>query len=300
MARRLFQISAISIALAVVLVILGLREARRPVEVARYDVRVPAMRCAAEPFRVVVIGDLHISPAVTPPERVAAVVEQANALRPDLILLVGDYFSTSWPSDYASRFGGLAPLGALRPRIAKVAILGNNDWQDGAQIARILAQQGVAVLNNGVVVTPEVAIKGLAELTSNSWSPTLIEKRYQISLKRQGIVPPPLTFWLAHHPAIFDRIPRTGDMMFAGHTHGGQFLPGITLPAIKAVVALGRLLGMRAGWPAEQYVRGLYALGDKRMIVTSGVGTSVLPLRLGVPPEIVLARFSGCGGFGVH
>lgn len=296
--RRLWQISVILIALTSLFIILGLREARQPVGVARYKMRVAAMPCTTKPFRVAVIGDLHISPSVTPPERVATVVEQANALNPDLVLLVGDYFSTTWPDGYASQFAGLEPLGKLKPRIATVAILGNNDWQDGQQIAQILTLKGIIVLNNGVVVTPEVAIKGLAELTSNSWSPTLIEKRYEISLKRQRIAPPPLTIWLAHHPAIFDRLNSTGDVLFAGHTHGGQFLPTITLPAIKSVIALGRLLGLRAGWPAEQYVHGVYRSGNKRMIVTSGVGTSILPLRLAVPPEIVLTSFSGCDSSG--
>ena len=296
MARRLVQISVILIAVVALLIILGLREARRSVVIAQYQIHVAALRCTPRPFRVVVVGDLHISPSVTTPERVAAVVEQANALKPDLVLLVGDYLSTAWPSGYASQYGALAPLRNLKPRLASVAILGNNDLNDGAQITQLLKANGIFVLNNGVFVTPEVAVKGLAELTSNNWRPSLVEKGYENALKRLRIAPPPLTLWLAHHPGMFDRIPSTGDMMFAGHTHGGQFLPVITLPVIKGVVVVGRLMGLRAGWPAEQYVRGLYTSGKKQMIVTSGVGTSILPLRLGVPPEIVLAVFSGCGG----
>ena len=297
MTRLAFRILLSLIAVAALLILLGIREARKPVVVAQYTVSAPGMRCSHRPLRVVVVGDLHISSIVTPPAQIAEVVRRANALRPDLVVLVGDYFSNWWPADEASRLEGLAPLAGLKPRIGTVAILGNNDWRDGeGQISAILKRVGVTVLNNDVFVTPEVAVKGIAEITSNTANPPLVEERYASQLALQRIAAPPLTLWLAHDPIMFGRVKTTGDMLFTGHTHGGQFLPEITLPVIRTVVAMGRSLGWRAGWPAEHYVRGAYVSGDKRMIVTSGVGTSVLPLRLGVPPEIMLARFTGCVG----
>ena len=286
-------------AAALVLIVLGEREAREPVHVAPYTVHVPAMRCDGRSFRVVVMGDLHISSLTTRPAQIKQAVDQANALRPDLVVMVGDYFSRWWPDDAAGRQEGLAPLAGLRPRIGTFAILGNNDISDGAeQISAILSRVRVKPLVNDAYVAPEVAVMGVAEITSNTANPVLVEERYAAKLATIRTPPPPLTIWLAHNPLMIERMASTGDMLFTGHTHGGQILPGLTVPLIDTVIALGRGLGFDIGWPAERYVRGFYRNGPKRMIVTSGIGTSGPPLRLGVPPEIMLVSFTGCPGGG--
>lgn len=283
----------------IALTMIGIAGARAPVTVARYAVHVPGMRCAARPFRVVVLGDLHVSSLTARPAMIRQAVERANALRPDLVVMVGDYFSHWWPTDAAGRLVGLAPLKGLRPRIGTFAILGNNDISDGAdQISAILSQVGVKVLVNDAVVTPEVAVMGVAEITSNTANPVLVEERYAARLATARLAPPPLTIWLAHNPLMIERVASTGDMLFTGHTHGGQILPGLTVPLIDAGIGFGRSLGFDIGWPTERYVRGFYRDGAKRMIVTSGIGTSGLPMRLGVQPEIMLVRFSGCSGGG--
>ena len=299
MMRWLFRSMLVMGAVGLVLIALGIREARAPVRVATYSVRAPAMRCEGRPFRVVVMGDLHISSLTTRPAQIKQAVDQANALRPDLVVMVGDYFSRWWPDDAAGRQEGLAPLAGLRPRIGTFAILGNNDISDGAeQISAILSRVGVKPLVNDAYVAPEVAVMGVAEITSNTANPVLVEERYAAKLATIRTPPPPLTIWLAHNPLMIERMGSTGDMLFTGHTHGGQILPGLTVPLIDTVIALGRGLGFDIGWPAERYVRGFYRNGPKRMIVTSGIGTSGPPLRLGVPPEIMLVSFTGCPGGG--
>ncbi len=299
MARWLFRLTILIGAAVLLLVALGFREARETVHVASYAVHAPGMRCAPRPFRVVVMGDLHLSSLTTRPAQIKRAVDKANALRPDLVVMVGDYFSQWWPNDDAGHLEGLAPLAGLRPRIGTFAILGNNDVTDGAEgISATLSRLGVKVLVNDAFVTPEVAVMGVAELTSNTANPVLVEERYATKLAIARIAPPPLTIWLAHNPVMIERVRSTGDMLFTGHTHGGQFLPGISVPVIDAAVRVGRALGFATGWPAERYVRGFYRAGDRRMIVTSGIGESVLPLRLGVPPEIMLVRFTGCDDAG--
>lgn len=299
MARWLFRLTMVTGAAVLLLVALGVREARETVHVANYTVHAPGMRCVSRPFRVVVMGDLHLSSLTRGPAQIKRAVDKANALRPDLVVMVGDYFSQWWPNDDAGHLAGLAPLAALRPRIGTFAILGNNDVSDGADgISATLSRLGVKVLVNDAFVTPEVAVMGVAELTSNTANPVLVEERYAARIASARIAPPPLTIWLAHNPVMIERVRSTGDMLFTGHTHGGQFLPGILVPVIDAAVSVGRALGFATGWPAERYVRGFYRAGDRRMIVTSGIGESVLPLRLGVPPEIMLVRFTGCDDAG--
>jgi predicted MPP superfamily phosphohydrolase len=79
---------------------------------------------------------------------------------------------------------------------------------------------------------------------------------------------------LTHNPAIFPRIPARASLVLAGHTHGGQIsLPGVGQPA-------------QWGKPENRYIRGEYKDGERRLFVSPGIGTSILPMRIGVPPEI--------------
>ncbi|MGE3747077.1 MAG: metallophosphoesterase [Sphingomonadaceae bacterium] len=297
MKRRLIRWLSLALCTAAVIVaIFGFISARAPITVAHYRVHAPGLRCTSPPFRVVVIGDLHVSDWTTPPTKVAEAVARANAERPDLVLLVGDYFGQGWPEDRAARAAGLAPLPALRPRIATVAILGNNDWIDGApQITGILSRMGVVVLDNDALVTPEVSVMGVADISSDTANPLRAIERAAAKRAAMHLPPAPLSLWLAHDAMMFDRVETTGNMLFTGHTHGGQVLPDITIPLIRPMVQAARAFGFKASWPAEKYVRGHYHESGKRMIETSGIGTSGLPQRLGVPPEILTASFTGCG-----
>lgn len=289
------RIALVFVGIAAVILTLGVREARQPVMVTRFAVKVPAMGCGSRPLEVIVIGDIHLSSGLTPSDRVTAMVAAVNRLEPDLVLLVGDYLEDGFSRDTASVIGALAPLGALKPRIASVAVLGNNDWDRGpGPVVHALQAVDVHVLENDAFITPEVAVMGLAELTSNTANPPLVEERYDSRLALTKKLPPPLTIWLTHNPVMFDRVATTGDMMFAGHTHGGQILPVLTLPVLRTLADAMAGSGLRRGWSADRYVGGYYRDGEKRMIVTTGVGTSTLPVRLGVPPEVVAVRFSGC------
>ncbi len=77
-----------------------------------------------------------------------------------------------------------------------------------------------------------------------------------------------------HEPDSFPGVPASVALTLAGHTHGGQVkLPLVGTPVTNT--ALG-------------YVRGRYVVGGRTLIVSSGLGTTALPIRLGVPPEIVV------------
>lgn len=269
----------------------GRREARSFPVITRYDLPPRPGHCSARPLQLAVVGDLHVSADTVPPAAVARLVAAINALHPDYVLLVGDYLGDDWPRTRQGIAAALAPLAGLRPRVGTAAVLGNNDWIDGpGLVARQLTAANIHVLRNDAWVTPDAAFMGIEELISNTANPVLAQERYVAAVERGDRRPRALRFWLAHQPILFDRVPTTGTLLVAGHTHGGQILPAITLPVGRSLL---RMLGI-TGWPAENYDRGFYQRGAERMLVTSGIGTSGPPLRLGVPPEIALVSVRPC------
>lgn len=275
-------------------VVAARREARQPAAVALYHMSVTASNCPTRPLRIAVAGDLHVS-AITPPGALAEAVRRINAERPDYVLLVGDYLGHDWPRDSAGVDAAIRPLAALRPRVGTAAVLGNNDWADApVRIAAALAGAGVHVLGNDAWITPDVVVLGVKDLVTDDANPQQALDRYGAALRAGRATPPPLQFWIAHQPEMLDRMATTGDLLFTGHTHGGQVLPAFTVPVARSVTGMLRALGWGADWPAERYGRGIYRQGGKRMIVTSGLGVSTLPLRLGVPPEVILLSVPSC------
>ncbi|WP_169799473.1 metallophosphoesterase [Novosphingobium lentum] len=276
---------------------IGRREAQAIPVVVRYAVAPLAGQCPPQALRIAVVSDLHVSPRTTPPATIAAMVDTIDRQQPDLVLLAGDYLAPSYRDDPIDLSVAFAPLARLHPRLGTVAVLGNNDWiRDRVAIGAALERVGITVLHNDAMVTPEVAVLGTEELISNTANPVLADERYRTKLAEGHLPPPARRIWLAHQPAMFDRMGTTGDLLVTGHTHGGQFLPWLSLPLGRVYMRAAAALGFRGGWPAESYVRGLYRHGTKRMLVTSGVGTSGPPVRLGVPPEIAVIDMPACQG----
>ena len=81
---------------------------------------------------------------------------------------------------------------------------------------------------------------------------------------------------LTHNGDIFPRVPQRVQLLLAGHTHGGQ----VRLPLIGSVISSSGL--------GERYERGHVFENGHHLFVTTGIGTSILAVRFGVPPEIVL------------
>ncbi|UAK23392.1 metallophosphoesterase [Sphingomonas nostoxanthinifaciens] len=280
---------------AATLLAVAFAEARRDPIVISYRLAEPRLSCAASPLRAALIADLHLRAGDE--ARLARIVAETNALRPDLILLAGDFFGGDGPpsDDAAARL--LAPLAELRAHDGVVAVLGNNDWHDGApRAATALTLAGVRLIGNDAFVTPRAAVLGIEELYSNTANPPLAQERLASDLLLTHRAAPPVTIWMAHNPTLFDRVRGMEGTMVTGHTHGGQIWPAMTVPLMRWIGRTAHPLAIGFGWSSGRYVRGLYRRGSARMIVTSGIGTSTLPLRLGVPPEIVAIDFTGCPG----
>ena len=246
---------------------------------------------AGSKLRIVALADIHACRPWMTAERIASLVEDANALQPDLIVLLGDYIAGMrlvtdqvTPSQWAAALSGLkAPLGVL-------SILGNHDWWNdgfaqragaGPTIARkALEKVGIPVLENDVVWLEKDGhgfwIAGLADQLA--LRPTKDRTGFRGlddldgTLARVSDTSPVIL--LAHEPDIFPKVPWRVSLTLSGHTHGGQV----------------RLFGYSPVVPSRfgnRYAYGHVVENDRNLIVSGGLGFSILPLRFGVRPEIL-------------
>lgn len=215
-------------------------------------------------LRIVHLSDFHYGPMVNP-DHLKRAVQAANELRPDLIALTGDYISQD--RSYAEPCAEV--IGKLRARHGIYAVLGNHDhWTDAALIADLFRAEDVRVLiNEGARIDLHGESFWLAGVDD-----TMVGLE-DLSLAMAGSCDEEFKLLLAHNPIILRRAARAGvDLVLSGHTHGGQ--------------VAWRSETSRSGRPRRRLLRGLGRRGNTQIYVTRGLGTVVLPIRYGCPPEI--------------
>jgi hypothetical protein len=234
--------------------------------VKRVVVPIRGLPDAAEGLRLVHLSDFHLHP-VTQLDHIRKAIEVANGLKPDLILLTGDYVT-----DYAEAIFELAPvLGRLDANYGVFAILGNHDlWTDRAVVQRGLAEAGIPVLvNDGVTVPIGRGALHVAGL-DDAWSgqPDLDRALRSCPAGVPAVL-------LAHEPDFADAYsqdPRVS-LQLSGHSHGGQVrLPG-----------LGALILPPYG---KKYDYGLYRVRDMWLYTNPGLGLVVPGVRFNCRPEV--------------
>jgi uncharacterized protein len=261
-----------SAALAAMLVLLflgvGLWNATRPPQLVEARLPLAGLPPGSE-LRVLVMGDTHFGFPDMGTGRLLRIVSQANVQKPDLIVLTGDYWGgkiLDWPHIRLEQ--ALPPMAALKAPLGAWAVMGNHDVAEWTPRIMALQVQPRMLVNAHVDVGPLVVVglnsasegadagKALAGLPAGK--PVLM-------LLHEGD-------FLAH----MTKPPANPVLVLSGHTHGGQ----IVLPIIGSVgrVVMGETLCNR----------GTCMINGWRVFVTSGVGTSWLPVRYGVPPEIVV------------
>jgi predicted MPP superfamily phosphohydrolase len=247
----------------------------------------PSAWPAGRRLSITVIADLHVGGPNLGRERVREVVELANAQQSDLIVLLGDYVAThAFVTERVPYDVWAGELGALKAPLGTWAVLGNHDWRVGASaVRRALSGAGIPVLENDVV--------RLGEGASRFWLAGLGDQlAYKIGHSRYvGVDDLPGTLrqvtgaepliLLAHEPDIFTRVPDRVALTIAGHTHGGQ----VRLPLIWPVFVPSAY--------GARFAYGHIVEQSRHMIVSGGIGTSIVPARLGIPPEIVRIQLGG-------
>src|SRR5262245_37299544 len=264
--------------------------------VARYDLK-PARWPVGLDLKIAALADIHACEPWMSPARIRSIVEHTNSLGADLIVLLGDYVTghryTIGPvaaRDWADALSGLtAPLGVH-------AILGNHEWwEDGAvqrsrqgppRSRRALEAVGIPVYDNDVVRLKKAGqpfwLAGLGDQLA-FWP-----ARRRFPGRRYGVDDLTATLakvtddapvvLLAHEPDIAVQVPERVSLVLSGHTHGGQI----------------RLFGWSPVTPSRYGNRFAYGHVRERcdLIVSGGLGCSIMPVRIGVPPELTLVTLS--------
>jgi predicted MPP superfamily phosphohydrolase len=251
------------------------------------------------PLKIAVIADIHACEPWMPAERIGAIVDLANAQKPDLTVLLGDFvgkqhFVTRYvpPGAWAEQLARLeAPLGVY-------AILGNHDWwsaamptdppDDAQSVRATLRSVRIPILENRAIRLSlrnrPFWLVGLGDQLAHRLGPHHTRGDDDLGAALREIRDDAPTILLAHEPFVFPRVPDRVALTLCGHTHGGQ----VNFPIIGAPFT-PRARGVKP------YVYGVYAEGARRLVVSGGLGTSHLPVRIMRPPEVVSVTLRGDG-----
>ena len=246
------------------------------------------------PLKIAVLADIHMGEPFVTLDRLKRIVTRTNALGADLIVILGDleaghpFLSAKVPMEETAKV-----LAGLSAPMGRFAILGNHDWwHDRAaqargggpnRIAELLRASGVPVMQNEAVRLGEGAASGPFWLAG-------LDDQLAIGvgdMKFRGLDDLPGTeaqitddapaILLAHEPDIFSDVPDRFCLTLSGHTHGGQV----------------RLFGYSPIVPSKygnRYAYGHVREGARDLVVSGGIGCSILPVRFGVVPEITLVE----------
>lgn len=249
-------------------------EEARTITVTETEIELRHWPSVFDGLRVAFLTDLHASPQ-TPCAFLERVVDETNRLQPDLILLGGDYVTRG--TEYIRPVAQV--LGKLRAPLGIYGVMGNHDHVAGtAPIRSALQQVGIVdVTNSGrwlKVDGSRVRIAGVGDL----W-----HDRQDLNAALAGVTDRDPVILLSHNPDYAMKLTdlRVG-LVLSGHTHGGQ----IRLPQVGALITNSKY--------GSRLLSGLISIDILQLYVSRGVGTVVVPLRYGSPPEIALLTLRGC------
>ncbi|MBI3929068.1 MAG: metallophosphoesterase [Armatimonadetes bacterium] len=280
LSRRRFLAGGSAVAAAVAVGGTGVID-RNVLQVTRHNLELPGLSSELSGLRIAMIADLHLGEHNSA-DFVAEAVRQVNELKPDLVVIPGDFIDSSYGyfAEAARVLRKLeAPLGAL-------GTLGNHDHWEGADRGgrQVLEQAGIRLIDNQRrflgrdrrwtedVESAALAIAGVGDL----WAGTV-----DLEQALAGIPESVPRVLLSHNPDVAEEPQALAchhrvDVMLSGHTHGGQ----IAFPVVGALVVPSRY--------GQKYASGWVSGPRWRVYVTRGVGTTGIPVRIGVPPEITL------------
>ena len=191
--------------------------------------------------------------------------------KPDLILLAGDYVIHGVPGgQFVSPQESATHLARLSAPLGVFAVLGNHDWwHDGPATMAAFQQVGIQVLEDASISiksgTCEFWLAGISDF---------MEGAHDVPLALSQIPEDGTILAFTHNPDIFPEVPSRVTLTIAGHTHGGQvYLPLVGRPVVPSEYG-------------ERFAIGHIIENGRHLFVTPGIGTSILPVRFLVPPEV--------------
>ena len=244
-------------------------------EVNRYELTLPGWPAEQDSLLVALLSDLHVGSPFNGVEKLEEIVARVNQAHPHIVLLAGDYVISG------VRGGGFVPpettasiLANLEAPLGIFAVLGNHDhWYDGPRVRAAFESREIRVLEDECLRIEhgrfDFWLVGIGDL----W-----EAKPNVGTVLDGLPEGAAAIAFTHNPDVFPEISDRVALTLAGHTHGGQ----VDFPFLGAPVVPSRF--------GERYARGHVVEDGRHLFVTSGLGTSLLPVRFRVPPEIALLR----------
>ena len=220
------------------------------------------------PLRLVHLSDLHGSNWDMPQVRLNRIMDQVNALHPDLVVVTGDFHASKIWDPPMRMDDAVQPLTRLKAPLGVWSVPGNHD--DPYWIRWVMRRFGLKLLAGDLVDLGPIQIVGSDDLIMGQRPVQGLRAAAARAQPGKPLVA------LVHEPRLWTMLPANVDLVLAGHTHGGQI--------------------QIFGWPQfkkldSQYLRGRFRNpGGQQMLVSAGIGTSIVPVRLGTQGEIVVVE----------
>ena len=236
-----------------------------------YTLALQRWPAACDGLRIDVVSDMHTGSPRNGLDHLDRWVQALVDSDAPIVLMAGDYVilsvlaGTYVPPEVIAQH--LKPLTAQKQ---VYAVLGNHDWwKNGKEISRAFSAAGVKMIDNQALSVQVGACRfWLAGLGDK------LEGRPDVPGTCARIPAGAPVIALTHEPSLWPQLPATAALTVAGHTHGGQINP-FSSPWRTAGYS-----------PTSHWLRGQVRDGDRLLFVTPGIGTSILPIRIGVLPEI--------------
>lgn len=228
-----------------------------------------------ENLKIAVLTDFHIGSGFMGRKNLTRIIRKTNEQNPDIVFLLGDYVNLA--SENEQYLPYLADLGGFTAKYGVYAVLGNHDsWEVRHKIRHYIAKNGVKLLENNTekVTVNEKSfwIAGIEDLITGY--PDLKGTLSQIEDDVNPVI------LLTHNPDVFDEVPDRVSLTLAGHTHGGQ----IYIPFLVNMVTPSRFDG--------RFLKDHIVQDNRHILVSSGLGTTIIPARFLVPPEIIVLQLN--------
>ncbi len=254
--------------------------------VTRYRLTPPGWP-AARRLSIAVIADLHAGGPNMGLARIHDVIDAAQGEHADLIVVLGDYFATHrFITEHVPHAAWAGELARLKAPLGVYAILGNHDWWYDTGAARTaLKAVNIPVLENDAVLLGDPGARFWLLGLGDTIAYKLGHGRFRGvddlpgTLKRVTTDDPAIL--LVHEPDFFTKVPDRISLTLSGHTHGGQ----IRIPFVWQHYVPSRY--------GARFAYGHVIENGRHLIVSGGLGTSVVPARFGVPPEILRIELGG-------
>lgn len=245
-----------------------------------YEIRLDRWPASCDGLRVAVLADLHVGSPFNGLDKLDRIVALTRHAAPDLVLLAGDYVIRGVPGGtFTPPEQVAAALARLSAPLGVWAVLGNHDWWfDAPRVRAALESAGVPVLEDAATHLDAGSCRFWLVGVGDFW-----EGRHDVHAALGQVTGDDPILVFTHNPDVFPEIPASVSLTLAGHTHGGQvYIPLVGRPVVPS----------RYG---ERYAIGHVVEDGRHLFVSSGLGTSIVPVRFLVPPEVSVLSLRGAG-----